>query len=184
MEKGFLQGVNEDIKYKGIVFHIQTEDMGKETALMVSTIFYKGRVVIRDEIDYSNMLSEEVTKEKLGNIMKELHKKMKTELLKGCYDERIKVILPTKESLKNMVEEEMIKFFQKKIIPDLKDGLGIEFSEKDKAELINQIKMLKEDELKERFLSVCKLVFLKIKDRCEPNKYKELVKQWVSNTGK
>ena len=45
-------GFNTDIKVGKLVFHVQTEDRGKENPLIDTTIYYRGRVLAKRAVSY------------------------------------------------------------------------------------------------------------------------------------
>jgi|GEM_PF-2732707 hypothetical protein len=166
-------GLNENVKYKGCLFHIQTEDMGEEKAVMVCTLFYKGLVIERRVINYSKILEKGIKKENFNLILEALHKKVKKSLLEGSYDEKIKNII------KKGKDDELLQILHKCILPDLKNYLGIEFTDEELQRIEEELTELQEVSSKEKFLALCSVVFNKISDRVEGWKYKELVKKWA-----
>jgi hypothetical protein len=53
MQKGF----NSDVIYKGLTFHIQTEDWGRENPFLVSRIYQAGAVLKSVKTPYTEVLS-------------------------------------------------------------------------------------------------------------------------------
>lgn len=54
-----LKGFNSDVIYKGLKYHIQTEDWGSDNPVFVSQIFKDGAVVKNIKIPYTKVLSLE-----------------------------------------------------------------------------------------------------------------------------
>ncbi len=52
MQKGF----NSDISYKGMTYHVQTEDWGVENPFFVSQVFRQGAVLRTIKIPYTKVL--------------------------------------------------------------------------------------------------------------------------------
>lgn len=50
------QGFNSDITYKGVSYHVQTEDWGLENPFIVSRIFQQGAVLKTFKTHYSKIL--------------------------------------------------------------------------------------------------------------------------------
>jgi hypothetical protein len=174
-----VQGLNENVKYKGNLFHIQTEDMGREKAMMVCTLFYKGMVIERKEVNYSEIIKKGIKREKFNLVLEMLHNNVKRALLEGSYDDKIKEIVeedfPKEDKL-----DELLHILHNYIIPDLKNYLKVELNNKELGYIEKELRELEETDPKKRFLALCSVVFNKIRDRVETGRYKELVRKWAS----
>ena len=53
MQKGF----NSDVIYRGLSFHIQTEDWGKENPYLVSRVYQAGAVIKSVKTPYTEVLN-------------------------------------------------------------------------------------------------------------------------------
>lgn len=53
MQKGF----NSDVMYRGLTFHVQTEDWGRENPFLVSRVYQAGAVVKSVKTPYAEVLS-------------------------------------------------------------------------------------------------------------------------------
>ncbi|RMH72341.1 MAG: response regulator [Gemmatimonadetes bacterium] len=78
-------GVNEDVTYQGVHYHIQTEDMGKEACIIRSTVFAKGIIVAKREVDYRKVAQQENLREIVTVLVRRLHKYMRESLLNGQF---------------------------------------------------------------------------------------------------
>lgn len=80
MEKGY----NTDLEYKGLNYHIQTEDWGMDNPYLVSQIFSSGAVVRSIKTAYGEVLPRESSDKKLIQLaMKVQHEKILDLLLEG-----------------------------------------------------------------------------------------------------
>lgn len=68
MEKGF----NSDIRIRGDLYHIQTEDWGLEAAVIVTRIFRNGAVIKSFRVSYSSQIMQSLTSEKRARIREAL----------------------------------------------------------------------------------------------------------------
>lgn len=59
MQKGF----NSDINTRGMQFHVQTEDWGRENPFLVSRVFCNGAVIKTLKISYSDALKNQSVKD-------------------------------------------------------------------------------------------------------------------------
>ncbi len=88
-----LVGYNHNLKYKGRVFHIQTEDSGLRAPHVFTHLFYDGTILATKKTDYDHLLDAPDWEEKVRELMKAQHKDMMKELIRGVYDERIEALL-------------------------------------------------------------------------------------------
>ena len=182
-------GLNEDIVYKGIVFHIQTEDRGLQRAILVSTLFYKGMILLEERYDYSKILNEPDLSQKLQQLKSELHERLKNNLLSGLYDDRIKHYFKNLKEQKSKPREAaekdvsgLEKLLDEVIFPSILNDLGISLDEKNITSIREQLKRLPNGSEKERFLSLCALIYERISDRCSKEDFKRVAKKWLGKT--
>jgi hypothetical protein len=81
-----LQGYNHNIVHKGITFHVQTEDSGKENPFIITHLFIGGNVIATKKTGYMDIIKINDLEKIIADIMKEQHKKMVMELRDGSYD--------------------------------------------------------------------------------------------------
>lgn len=87
-----LPGFNHNIKQGGITFHVQTEDMGKKVAAVITHVFVGGNIIDTSKTDYRDILTHEMVDEVVKEIMEEQHKRMIKKVLKGAYNNHPLVI--------------------------------------------------------------------------------------------
>jgi hypothetical protein len=85
-----LLGFNNNVRHRGRVFHIQTEDSGVRHARIVTHLFADGgRIVGTRRLDYSSYLGQADMTVALRRLMKDQHKAMFLALRAGELDEEI-----------------------------------------------------------------------------------------------
>jgi hypothetical protein len=85
-----LLGFNNNVRHRGRVFHIQTEDSGVRHARIVTHLFADGgRIVSTRRLDYSSYLGQADVTAALRRLMKDQHKAMFLALRSGEFDEGI-----------------------------------------------------------------------------------------------
>jgi len=85
-----LLGYNNNVRHRGQVFHIQTEDSGVNSPRIMTHLFADGgRIVKSTRTDYSEHLGSTGIVEIVKRLMKEQHKAMFVELRSGVLDQRI-----------------------------------------------------------------------------------------------
>lgn len=82
-----LLGYNNNVRHRGRIFHIQTEDSGVGHARIMTHLFADGgRIVKSTRTDYSEHLGRADLVETVRNLMKEQHKAMFIALRGGEFD--------------------------------------------------------------------------------------------------
>ncbi len=80
-----LVGYNTNVPYKGRLYHIQTEDSGLKNPVVITLLYYKGTILASKKTSYADLASDPDYKEKVREVMKEQHKSMMKELIRGCH---------------------------------------------------------------------------------------------------
>ena len=82
-----LLGFNNNVRHRGRIFHIQTEDSGVRHARVVTHLFADGgRIVRTTRTDYSGYLGRQDMAARLRRLMKDQHKSMFLALRAGELD--------------------------------------------------------------------------------------------------
>jgi len=85
-----LLGFNNNVKHKGKVFHIQTEDSGvKHPHIMTHLFADGGRILKSKKTTYAEHLGDEDMAKTVRGMMKEQHKAMFIALRAGKFDEQV-----------------------------------------------------------------------------------------------
>jgi ketol-acid reductoisomerase len=80
-----LVGYNTNIKYKGTVYHVQTEDSGIKNPFIVTLLYHKGTILSSKKISYAQYAASPDYKKQVRELMKEQHKSMIKELVSGKF---------------------------------------------------------------------------------------------------
>ncbi|MEM9177751.1 MAG: hypothetical protein AAGC67_21275 [Myxococcota bacterium] len=87
-----LSGFNTNFRYRGVLFHVQTEDSGLENPHVITHLFHGGNIMASEKRDYSEFLGEkdgEVLEDAVRKLMEGLHKSMLKQLSRGEHDAAI-----------------------------------------------------------------------------------------------
>ncbi|MDD2318456.1 MAG: hypothetical protein PHO83_00220 [Geobacteraceae bacterium] len=84
-----VPGYNHNILYKGVVFHIQTEDSGVRKPQITTLLYQGGTIIASKKTDYSDIITAEMLEKVVEDLMKEQHKDMLRRLKAGEFDGRI-----------------------------------------------------------------------------------------------
>jgi hypothetical protein len=80
-----ILGYNHNVKYRGIVFHVQTEDSGLLSPHLFTHLFHEGVIVSTRKLVYDPGANEEAIKA----LMQAQHKAVMKDLRRGTFDEKI-----------------------------------------------------------------------------------------------
>jgi len=83
-------GFNHNVKYRGRLFHVQTEDAGVESAQVVTCIFCGGAIVSVARRSYRELLGRPDAREAVRDLMKVQHLEEIRRLYSGALDARIR----------------------------------------------------------------------------------------------
>jgi hypothetical protein len=88
-------GFNNDVDYKGLVVHIQTEDQGLKTKKITSQVFIGGAILESKTISYEKSIAtytdDASRDERIRTLMKALHRKFYLRIHEGLYDESLPI---------------------------------------------------------------------------------------------
>ncbi len=84
-----LTGLNTEIEYKGILYHVQTEDGGVDRPVVTTLLFKDGAIYSSKKTNYSDRDEKGRSPEGVMALMREQHKTMLKELVAG------KIALPS-----------------------------------------------------------------------------------------
>ncbi len=83
-----LVGYNTNVRHKGRLYHIQTEDLGVTRAEIVTQLFADGgRILSSDKTNYRDILDTDGLPVAIKRLMQDQHKKVFIALRDGTYDE-------------------------------------------------------------------------------------------------
>lgn len=80
-----ILGYNHNVRYRGLVFHVQTEDSGVQSPHVFTHLFHGGVILSTRKLVYDAGASEDV----IRSLMQAQHKATLKELRRGQYDDKI-----------------------------------------------------------------------------------------------
>jgi len=83
-----VPGYNHNVLYKGVLFHIQTEDSGVSKPQITTLLYRDGTIIASKKTDYSDIVRVEMLEKVVEDLMKEQHKEMLRRLKSGEFDGR------------------------------------------------------------------------------------------------
>ncbi len=85
VQRSPILGYNHNIRHRGLVFHVQTEDSGVSNPHIFTHMFHGGVILETRKLDYDPTQDQGAVK----SLMQAQHKAVLKELLKGLFDEKI-----------------------------------------------------------------------------------------------
>src|SRR5215510_569995 len=68
-----ITGFNTDVRHEGHLYHVQTEDRGKDNPILESLVYVGGTVVAKKLTPYSDQLNKGATEEVIASLLKRQH---------------------------------------------------------------------------------------------------------------
>lgn len=84
-----IVGFNHNIGYRGVSFHVQTEDSGVKKPQLITLLYHGGTIIASQKTTYADILQVENLEKVVEDLAKEQHKGMLRRLTKGEFDDRI-----------------------------------------------------------------------------------------------
>ena len=81
-----ITGFNTDVKYRGVVYHVQTEDKGTSNPLIETLIYKGGEILASRRLPYAELVKGPQDEATITKLMEEQHKGMIMEVKRGKFD--------------------------------------------------------------------------------------------------
>jgi len=81
-----IPGFNHNIRYKNVLYHIQTEDSGVDNPIVTTLLYRGGTILASKRTSYSDIVKSDKMEEVVREIMREQHKMMLFDLKNGVFD--------------------------------------------------------------------------------------------------
>ncbi len=81
-----LSGFNTNFRYRGVLFHVQTEDSGLDNPHVITHLFHGGNIMVSVKQDYSDLLAGDGIQIAVKKLMEGQHKTILKQLSRGEHD--------------------------------------------------------------------------------------------------
>ena len=88
-ETDMIVGFNHNMTYRGVCFHVQTEDSGVKAPHLITLLYHGGTIISSQKTSYADILNVDNLDAVIEDLAKEQHKGMLRRLKKGEFDQRI-----------------------------------------------------------------------------------------------
>lgn len=82
-----ITGFNTDIKYNGVTYHVQTEDKGLKTPLILSLVYHRGTILASKRSPYDDLLNGTLDEKELAKRLQRQHKLICAAIQAGRVDD-------------------------------------------------------------------------------------------------
>ena len=82
-------GFNHNFKYKGAIYHVQTEDNGVKNPQIVTLLYSGGQILSSQKTSYADLCHATDLAEQVAELMKKQHQDMLRRLKNGEFDQTI-----------------------------------------------------------------------------------------------
>lgn len=84
-----IVGFNHNVTYRGVGFHVQTEDSGLQKPQLVTLLYHGGTIISSQKTVYADIIKVDNLDQVVEELAKEQHKGMLKKLTRGEFDDRI-----------------------------------------------------------------------------------------------
>ena len=81
-----ITGANTNVRYRGILFHVQTEDSGRANPHIISHVYHGGTILGTHKTDYSDRLEADDLTAVVRGLIEQQHAAMLAKLNSGGFD--------------------------------------------------------------------------------------------------
>ena len=122
-----ITGFNTDIEHEGVIYHVQTEDKGLDTPIILSLVYVGGTILASKRSPYEDLIEQGFSDEVLAERLKRQHKLICAAINSGRIDDLKKMSRGGKET--SAAEPEMVIEVEEKEAPPAiaLEGFEIEY---------------------------------------------------------
>lgn len=81
-----LSGFNTNIRHRGVLFHVQSEDSGRDHPHVITHLYHGGTILASERSGYAEHLHEPALEERVRQLMESQHKSVVRRLQARAFD--------------------------------------------------------------------------------------------------
>lgn len=112
-----ISGFNTDIAYQGVVYHVQTEDKGLETPLILSLVYTGGQILASKRTPYADLVAAGFDEKILAERLSRQHKLICAAIKMGRIEDLKKLGRPELPALVTPVAPPEPPIYEAEIVP-------------------------------------------------------------------
>jgi hypothetical protein len=78
-----IPGFNSNVRYAGVEYHVQTEDLGRKNPCVLTLVYQGGSILAREKVNYRDALGEGATGEEIKSFMEQQHQRVMARVMSG-----------------------------------------------------------------------------------------------------
>lgn len=82
-----ITGFNTDVQYDGCVYHVQTEDRGRDHPVLESLVYIGGTIIAKKQTSYGEQLQQGATEEVIASLLRRQHQVIIKAIRSGRIDD-------------------------------------------------------------------------------------------------
>lgn len=71
-----IPGFNSDIDHNGVAYHVQTEDLGEKNPTILTLVYARGAIVLRETLAYGEILAQDPPDSLVRTLMEVQHRRI------------------------------------------------------------------------------------------------------------
>ena len=91
LSRNMISGFNTDVNHEGCVYHVQTEDRGKQNPFLESLVYIGGTIVAKKSTPYSDQLEQGASEETIAALLKRQHQVIIAAIKAGRIEDLIRL---------------------------------------------------------------------------------------------
>jgi hypothetical protein len=114
-----ITGFNTDIEHDGVTYHVQTEDKGLDSPILLSLVYVGGTILASKRSPYEDLIAEGFSDELLAERLKRQHRLICAAIHSGRIDDLKGMAGRRKEAPVQAIQEEIIETFEPEPVVEL-----------------------------------------------------------------
>jgi hypothetical protein len=114
-----ITGFNTDIEHDGVTYHVQTEDKGLDSPILLSLVYVGGTILASKRSPYEDLIAEGFSDEALAERLKRQHRLICAAIHSGRIDDLKGMAGRRKEAPVQVIQEEIIETFEPEPVVEL-----------------------------------------------------------------
>lgn len=85
-----LPGFNTNVRHKGVLFHVQSEDSGRAHPHVITHLYHGGTILFSEKSSYADLVDADDLPTRVRELMDTQHRAVLARLRSGAFDETIR----------------------------------------------------------------------------------------------
>jgi hypothetical protein len=108
-----LSGFNEEIKYRDVTYHIQTEDKGRDNPTIETLVYTGGQIVYRERSSYASIAGDNYSEAEVADFLDAQHRRNVLYAVLGKFDDRPKPLFGEEYTIERTLDAVIWEYLEK-----------------------------------------------------------------------